>query len=616
MKIKSFICISLLIVFIHNAFAQHYDAEVIKYTTLCVADKEKTIQTDSVILQINNRAGDIYTEISLPYSKFERISNIVGWIETIDGIKIRELKSNEIIDKSAISNISLYEDNFKKCFQLKHNIYPYRIFYTCKTNCKNFLNIAWWTPVLFSAIPTKTATLRVVVPKNEKYNISTGNISSFRKDSTTNNIIYEWKSSYETPIKSEIYSQPQKYYPYVKMVPLNFTYGVEGSTADWKSFGNWQWRLNEGLDVLPENEKKTILELTKGTADKKEIIKILYHYLQDRTRYVNVSLGIGGYKTYPASYVSENKYGDCKALTNYMKAMLSFLNIESYYSLVHAGNQPEELIKNFAAPQFNHVILAVPFSKDTLWLENTNAINPFGYLGTFTQNREVLLVTNEKSRLVRTPGLKKEQTLSTRKLEYELSVNGKTKLMLKSIIKGKLFERYNALHSDYTNDIKDRFFRENMSFDNYEVVDWELNKPQRDSAWLAFNATLNLSKVLTPIGNEYYFSLAPASIPSFAIPANRKLPVELPYSICNEDTLIYKLPEGYELKTKPDSILISTDYGNYCIKWNTMNDKVYVFKKMEIFPGSYSLEEYPGFYSFIKSMKNIDTKKLVIKPKQ
>jgi len=42
---------------------------------------------------------------------------------------------------------------------------------------------------------------------------------------------------------------------------------------------------------------------------------------------------------------------------------------------------------------------------------------------------------------------------------------------------------------------------------------------------------LNFSKVLIPIGNEYYFSVTPASIPAFTIPASRKLPVDLPYPI-------------------------------------------------------------------------------------
>jgi hypothetical protein len=104
--------------------------------------------------------------------------------------------------------------------------------------------------------------------------------------------------------------------PLVLIAPTNFHYGVDGCTKDWVSFGNWQYQLNEGLDVLPQNEKNTISTLIKGITNKKEIVKVLYHYLQDNTRYINVLLGVGGYKPHPATYVSENKYGDCKALTN------------------------------------------------------------------------------------------------------------------------------------------------------------------------------------------------------------------------------------------------------------------------------------------------------------
>ena len=603
-----------LLLLINNASSQQYSAKVLKYITVCTAEKNKTTQTDSVIIQINNREGDHYTEIIIPYYQSEKVSNIFGWIENVDGKKVRDLKSSEITDRNAISNTSLYEDHFIKSFQLKHSTYPYKIFYTYKTTRSDFLTIAWWSPILFGPIRTDTAILRVVVPKNIQYNKSVNNISDYSIDSTNNSIIHIWRSNYIQPMKPEIYSQPQKSYPYVRMAPLNFTYGVDGSTADWKSFGNWQWRLNKGLDILPENEKKNINEITKGITDKKEIVKILYHYLQDHTRYVNVILGIGGFKPYPASYVSENKYGDCKALTNYMKAMLSYMGIESYYTLVNASDQPLNLIKDFAAPQFNHVILSVPINKDTIWLENTSNINPFGYLGTFTQNREVLFITDQGSKLLRTPGLTKEQTLSKSKLEYDLNVSGFTKIFLKYTFSGKLFERFNAIQNDYNDVSKEKIIQEYMPFNNFELVNWKLNKPNRDTARIELNATLNLSKVLNPIGNEYYFSLPSSNIPSFTIPANRIFPVHLPYPICNEDTLIYKLPTGYELKTRCDSVLISTRYGHYSMKMTTHNSNVYVSKRMEVFAGSYSLKEYPEFYSFIKAMKNIDTKKILIKP--
>ena len=349
----------------------------------------------------------------------------------MDNIKVRDLKNSDITDKSAISDISLYEDSFNKCFQLKHNIYPYRVIYTYKTTYRNSITIAWWTPILYSAIPTREAELQILLPKNFKYHKYVNYVPDNSIDSTDAIIMLKWKASYDKPIKSEIYSQPEDVKPYVVVAPINFQYGVEGCAKDWESFGNWQYRLMQDLDVLPDDEKNTISTLINGITDKREIIKILYHYLQDHTRYINVSIGIGGLKPYPASYVAQNKYGDCKALTNYMKAMLSYAGIESFYTIVDASEQPHILIKSFAGPyQFNHVLLAVPLNNDTIWLENTANTNPFGYMGTFTQNRDALLISKDHSKLVRIPALKMDDDLVSYKLKFDLNISGNAKVNL------------------------------------------------------------------------------------------------------------------------------------------------------------------------------------------
>ena len=98
--------------------------------------------------------------------------------------------------------------------------------------------------------------------------------------------------------------------PSVTIIPVEYNYAISGSFKDWISYGNWQFDLLQGLNELPDIEKSKILTLIKDIKDEKEKMKILYHYLQDETRYINITIETGGLKPYSATYVSTNKYGD------------------------------------------------------------------------------------------------------------------------------------------------------------------------------------------------------------------------------------------------------------------------------------------------------------------
>ncbi|MEI7725215.1 MAG: DUF3857 domain-containing protein [Bacteroidota bacterium] len=602
------------VITISRVFAQNADAEVIQYSKLCVVEKDKLVQTDSVIIQINNRTGDKYAEISIPYSKPDVVSNISARIVSMDGKTVRELKKNDIGNKSAISEMSLYEDDFVRYFQLKHNVYPYRVTYSFQTTYKRFITIVWWTPVLNSEVPVRNSRLIVRIPKEMAFRKIENNTNGFSIDTTSDHCRLQWNASYDKPVKPDIFSQAEKYLPYVIIAPLNFTYGVEGSMESWKTYGNWQYRLIEHEGELPESEKKAIALLIEGVKDHKEIVRILYHYLQDHTRYINVSVGIGGLKPYPAAYVSQNKYGDCKALTNYLKAILKEAGIESFYTNVYAGEQPRDIIPGFTGPQFNHVILAVPLSGDTIWLESTDNTNPFGYVGTFIQNRDALLVSKDDSKLVRTPALQKKDVLSSYTLEFEVSVHGNSRVVLNMSLKGHDFEMFNQLHNEFTNDEKDRLIREFMPFDNYDVLSWELKKQHRDTAGIELHAILDLYKLLQPLGTEYCLSLFRVRLPSFSSPANRHLPLVLPFPVYHSDTLIYNLPYGFAMKTKPDSVTIQTKYGNYSRTLNCIGRKILVTETVELFAAAYSMDQYVDFYAFVQAVKDVETKKIIIKP--
>lgn len=384
-----------------SAFAQNPNAELVYQETDIVIKSGKLYKNMTYEIKIYNRAGEKFTNVSIPYSKLIKISKLEAYVKDNSGAIIKRLQKGDITDRSAISDNSLYEDDFVKEFTLKHNSYPYSIFYTYQLQEAEFLSIESWMPVIDRIVPTKKAILKVEFPADYKISFKSQFTDTFRADTTDSLIKYSWETSYRNIIESEFFSPPvTSFMPQVIIVPDIFKYDQPGSFESWLTFGDWHNGLLKGLSDLPQSEKENILTLIAGISDTRAKVKKLYNYLQDHTRYINVTIETGGLKPYPASYVAENKYGDCKALSNYFKAVLECAGIQSYYSKINAGDPKTYIDKNFPSQQFNHIILCVPVQNDTIWLDCTSD-ESFNYLGTFTQDRDVFIIDKGRSHFTR-----------------------------------------------------------------------------------------------------------------------------------------------------------------------------------------------------------------------
>ncbi len=609
----------LLILIAFNLFPPNLyaeDCKVIRYVSDYEVRNNKFSKTDTVELKIENRAGEIYTNISLPYSKNEKISDIDGWIKDSNGNKIRRLNKSDLKDRSERSDFSLYEDNFVKSFQLKHNQYPYTICYTYTITLDQFVALPEWSPVIHPGISTDYARLKVSLPKGFRFKSSLKDVILIDTDTLRNSIATTYSSKYTRIDTNEPFAEPfADLKPKLVIVPEYFLFGIEGRTSDWKSFGNWFINLNKGLNDLPESEKNNISQLLAGINDKAEIIKTLYHYMQDHTRYINVSIGIGGLKSYPASYVAQNKYGDCKALTNYMKALLEFVGIKSDFVLINRSYQPEMILKDLPFPQFNHVILAVPGNHDTIWIENTENSEAFGYISSSIQNRTALFIEENNSRLISIPRMQRKDVAMIRKINVLFNEPGNAEAKISFAFKGYNYEIFNELLSDFNKNEQDKFIQEYIPFNNYDLLSWKLIKMNRDTAQIDLSLTLGFPRILKKLGNEYYFNTFQIKTGLFTPPSERELPLQFAAPVFNTDTVIYAIPSGFEVKSLPADQRISTQFGNYESHIKCDSKNILVEKKLEIYPNTYSLEQYRDFYEFYRKVKDAEKKVIILKPK-
>lgn len=596
---------------VHALFAQA-NCEVLRSVTVCEIINDRLITTDTFFIQINKRSGEAYVEdIKLPYNQDNPATNLSAWLEDENGHLIRTLKSKEITVVNAVSSV-FYSDEFFKTFTLKHNEYPYRVCFTYKRTFKNFVSINNWNPVLDISVPTREAVLVLKHPADYKVKILQRNVAgcdSFFQDQMVTKI---WKSSYDGHFAKEKYSpDPLQILPNVQIVPVHFKYGLTGSFESWQSFGAWQSRLIEGSDEISDQERTMIRELASKESSKRNQVRKLYHYLQDHTRYIDVFIDMGGLKPYPASYVSENHFGDCKALTIYMKALLKAIGIESFYVLVNAGVQPAQVITGFPSQQFNHVILAVPVENDTIWLENTSSYNPFGYLGTFTQNRPGLWINGSESKLVHIPALKEHEVRDYGNIHFTLSNDGYAQAEFEMKMRGYAFEYFSGILAHNNYDQQNNYVHDFFPFPSFELEKWKFFQADRDSQHLVLNVRLKIDHFCKSLGQESYFSIYQLQFPSFEVPAKRRLPVHIPYPVHKTDTIIYHLPVDAILISELKSNEFSCNFGKYKIQYVTEGQDLIIYRDFQLYPAVIPVADYGSFYEFMSKIGNEEKNKIV-----
>jgi transglutaminase-like putative cysteine protease len=586
------------------------DAEAIKYHVSYSIKGNNLTEVTDVVLQINNRNGDRYGKIIIPFTKGDKISSIEAAIFDARGNLVRKLKGSEISTVSAVSSTSLYEDDYVKRFELMHNAYPYRVYYRYTITYGKFLEIANWAPFITPEMPCKEATLQVTVPVDYPIRYYHKDVD-FKTEQLTKTTKYSWTGSFPGTQLKEAYAPPlNEVVPFVKITPMEIRYGVSGSFNNWIEFGNWVYRLNQGLNNLPDSEKAKIDNMIKGVNDPKEISRILYRYLQDVTRYINVKLDIGGLKPYPAEYVARNKYGDCKALTNYMKSMLEYAGIPSYYSLVYASNNPVKPNPDFPGQYFNHAILMVPFKQDTVWLECTDNICPYGYLGTFTQGRDALVIAKDNSRFIKTPALCEQKSLISVNSHFELDGTGKSIVEMNIILRGQAFDYLNStLLSEKE---KERFVHEFVPFTGFELLDWRLKKENRESDEIRLYMKIHPANFPRKYGNDLILHGFNVGLPDFDQPEKRNLPVRINYPLHRADTTVYTIPQGFNISHSLEGNNFDSKYGSYKFQLLQNGNELTMIKNLVLYRNEIALSDYPKFFDFLDSIKNQERKNAII----
>jgi transglutaminase-like putative cysteine protease len=583
-----------------------------------IINSGKAVFTNHYVITILNENGDFWAEFYEYYDKHRKIESLEGTLYDASGKQLKKIKTKDAEDLSGVSDGSLMDDNRYKRHNFYNRVYPYTIEYTVEVNYNSTLFFPRWVPMGKEMLSVEKSVVNIVCPADYQFRYKAFNYNGepTRTQSKNNKTITSWAVSNMPAIEREIYSPLwHELTTVVIFGPGEFQVDdYKGNMASWLEFGKFVQSLKQGKDVLPDNIKQKVHQLTDGITDEKKKIAVLYEYLQKNTRYISIQLGIGGWQPFDAKYVATKSYGDCKALTNYMYSLLKEAGITSRYTLVRAGANAGYITSDFPSQQFNHVILSVPLAKDTVWLECTSQTLPSGYLSDFTCNRNALIIDETGGHMVRTPTYDLNDNLQVRNVKATLSEEGGLLLKASTKYAGLQQDDIHGLINNLSKDKVKEALHEQLDFATYDVKDFKYNENKSSMPTIDESLDIMVSNYATITGKRLFIvpNVMTRTKRKLAADVERKYEIQLGYEYKDIDSVEIEIPKGYEPESIPSDVKVESKFGKYSASVKLTGNKITYYRSYENYSGRFPAKDYGELVKFYDAIYKADRNRVVL----
>jgi transglutaminase-like putative cysteine protease len=627
MKYFNFMLMAVLFTTIAHA-QQNYEVslinkELLSHASAVILTNETEVNVKSMdyvtqhvkyAVTVLNKNGEREAGIYLYYDKINQVRSVKGTIYDEFGKPIARIAERQLTDHAAADGFSLFTDSRYKSYRPAVTTFPYTVEYDYELSSKQTLFLPDWEPNSFHSTGTS------VQHSSYKLNCKPDFIIRYKTINFPGKVTesevaglktYSWVIDNVKALRYEPYSPDEEHLlPSVKIAPNQFYYeGIKGKFTNWEEYGGFVFNdLVKNRQVLPAETIARIKDLTKDITDAKLKAKKVYEYVQQKVRYVSVQIGIGGYQPFLASDVDQTSYGDCKALVNYTQALLSAVGIPSYYVLNMAGTRKVSAMPDFASMnQFNHVILCLPFKNDTTWVDCTSKELPFGYIGDFTDDRNVIACTPAGGILLHTPVYKTVDNKQLRKANFALAGDGTLKGEMVTRFEGSQYDNREELVAESQVE-QFKKLKEIYPIENLEIEKFELKQEKSLKPATTETIKLQAHDYMAKNGSRYFFTPNTASryIKPLKDVTNRVNPVYINRGYVDEDEISFTLPLGSKISTRPLQLTIDKPFGKYVATTQVIGDKLLYKRKLQLNQGTYDKDSYADLVDFYQSVYDAD----------
>lgn len=568
------------------------------------------------VVTILNKKGEDHALWNCTTDDFSQLTSFSGKIYDEQG-KVRQKLKRSDVHTSQYSE-HLATDNQKNYVEPPVMDYPYTIEYDWEVKSSNgYVEYDFFSPVWYDRQALEKASFKVTVPTGTKIRyMSLPHEQNPQKLEDGKNDVYVWNMPPMRCLIDEEYDDHSMYIcPSVIAMPYEFVFGESSGILDtWENKGKWFHQLAEGRGNLLPADKQKVKELTAGCTSDKEKIAALYKYLGDKTRYVSIQLGIGGWQPMSAEEVGKTGFGDCKALTNYMQALLKEAGIESCQTII--STRYSELLKDFPnMHQTNHVILTIPQADGSnMVVECTNPQLPLGFISGDYAGHQALQVVNGVGKLIRIPEYTPDNNYEKIVADVQLQADGKSVVKFSDDHYG---DRYDAVRSIVYQDDKERKERVShwISLQDPVVESVKVNETKTDIPHLDVQSELKGTYAKIN-GNKMFIVCNPfrnVHIPRFRKDRTRPIITENAYRL--EDEIRITLPDGYVYPASQNADTTKTDFGSYTLDIRQDGQKLIIKTSFTINKGRFDICRKDDFANFREKTSKMLRRLIIIEKK-
>jgi hypothetical protein len=591
--------------------------------TTTIKENGDIIQHGRLALRILRPEGRDWAAYPVPYDSDSKVSYLRGWSITSKG---QEYESKDIMEQT-VSSYEVYSDVKIKAVLVPGADVGTVVGFEFEQKKRPYIFQDFWG--FQTIVPVEQSRYELHLAPGWRFKADWINHDEQKPKEENGSLV--WQLNNIARIQREPRRPPSRALAGRMIITFLSDKSTGRSYRDWSEFGSWYTQLASGVrDANPALQQK-VQELAPANLPLLERIKALSRFAQRDVRYVEIRIGVGGWRPHTAAEIYGHRYGDCKDKATVLSAMLSQIGVKSYYLLV---NTERGIFTEKSPPQaaFDHMILAISLPEASypkampamyqhpklgrlLIFDPTNDLVPFGQIPPYEQDNYGLLVGDQGGDLIHMPLSGPEANEVTRSAKMKLLPDGSVQGEIEEVWTGSEAMRGRSS------------LRHETEGDRKKVIERFLAQTVGDFKLTGFDV-VNADDIEKELILRYKFTaehyaknagplllLRPRIVGELAGPWDPNKPRNYAYQFeapfRNSDTVEISLPEGFQVDELPEPAKASFPFAQYVSKTENSGGVLKYTREYKVAATQVSMEQMDQLKQLFSQI-NLDEKNMAV----